>query len=153
MNPMKKYQRITVVFLLLIGIVNYLDRSALSIANTSIQKDMMISPSQMGILLSAFSIAYAFAQLPMGMIIDRLGSKIALGASLLGWSVARLRSAWSAVLPVSWACGYCWGLARRRCSRRPPRLCRSGSMPTNAARQPAWCGRRPALVPVWHRRC
>ncbi len=43
MNPMKKYQRITVVFLLLIGIVNYLDRSALSIANTSIQKDMMIS--------------------------------------------------------------------------------------------------------------
>lgn len=35
MNPMKKYQRITVVFLLLIGIVNYLDRSALSIANTS----------------------------------------------------------------------------------------------------------------------
>ncbi|WP_166674270.1 MULTISPECIES: MFS transporter [Pseudomonas] len=86
---MKKYQRITVVFLLLIGIVNYLDRSALSIANTSIQKDMMISPSQMGILLSAFSIAYAFAQLPMGMIIDRLGSKIALGASLLGWSVAQ----------------------------------------------------------------
>ncbi len=89
MNPMKKYQRVTVVFLLLIGIVNYLDRSALSIANTSIQKDMMISPSQMGILLSAFSIAYAFAQLPMGMIIDRLGSKIALGASLLGWSVAQ----------------------------------------------------------------
>ncbi|MEC4563824.1 MFS transporter [Pseudomonas inefficax] len=86
---MKKYQHITVVFLLLIGIVNYLDRSALSIANTSIQKDMMISPSQMGILLSAFSIAYAFAQLPMGMIIDRLGSKIALGASLLGWSVAQ----------------------------------------------------------------
>ncbi|MND64926.1 L-galactonate transporter [compost metagenome] len=77
------------MFLLLIGIVNYLDRSALSIANTSIQKDMMISPSQMGILLSAFSIAYAFAQLPMGMIIDRLGSKIALGASLLGWSVAQ----------------------------------------------------------------
>ncbi|MCY1408246.1 putative L-galactonate transporter [compost metagenome] len=89
MNSLKKYQRITVVFLLLIGIVNYLDRSALSIANTSIQKDMMISPSQMGILLSAFSIAYAFAQLPMGMIIDRLGSKIALGASLLAWSVAQ----------------------------------------------------------------
>ncbi|MFJ1570912.1 MFS transporter [Pseudomonas sp. NPDC088322] len=89
MNKLKKYQSITVVFLLLIGVVNYLDRSALSIANTSIQKDMMISPSQMGILLSAFSIAYAFAQLPMGMIIDRLGSKIALGASLLAWSVAQ----------------------------------------------------------------
>lgn len=89
MNALKKYQRITVVFLLLIGIVNYLDRSALSIANTSIQRDMMISPSQMGILLSAFSVAYAFAQLPLGLIIDRLGSKVALGASLLAWSVAQ----------------------------------------------------------------
>ena len=28
MNPMKKYQRITVVFLLLIGIVNYLQTGA-----------------------------------------------------------------------------------------------------------------------------
>jgi len=88
-SSLKKYQSITVVLLLLIGIVNYLDRSALSIANTSIQKDMLISPSQMGILLSAFSLAYAFAQLPLGIIIDRLGSKISLGAALLTWSVAQ----------------------------------------------------------------
>ena len=76
MKPLKKYQSITVVFLLLIGMVNYLDRSALSIANTSIQKDMMISPPQTGILLSAFSIASAFARLPMGLIIDRLGTRL-----------------------------------------------------------------------------
>lgn len=88
-SSLKKYQSITVVLLLMIGIVNYLDRSALSIANTSIQKDMLISPSQMGILLSAFSLAYAFAQLPLGIIIDRLGSKISLGAALLTWSVAQ----------------------------------------------------------------
>lgn len=92
MKTLKKYQTLTVIFLLLIGIVNYLDRSALSIANTSIQKDMMISPSQMGILLSAFSLAYAFAQLPLGMVIDRLGTKIALGASLIAWSVAQSMS-------------------------------------------------------------
>lgn len=88
-NPFRKYQVITVSLLLVIGIINYVDRSALSIANTSIQRDMGITPSQMGILLSAFSLAYAFSQLPLGMIIDRLGSKIALGASLLGWSVAQ----------------------------------------------------------------
>ena len=88
-NPFRKYQVITVSLLLVIGIINYVDRSALSIANTSIQRDMGITPSQMGILLSAFSLAYAFSQLPLGMIIDRLGSKIALGASLLAWSVAQ----------------------------------------------------------------
>ncbi|MCX2705319.1 MULTISPECIES: MFS transporter [Pseudomonas] len=91
-NPFRKYQVITVSLLLVIGIINYVDRSALSIANTSIQRDMGITPSQMGILLSAFSLAYAFSQLPLGMIIDRLGSKISLGAALLGWSVAQTAS-------------------------------------------------------------
>ncbi|MBX6689486.1 MFS transporter [Pseudomonas sp. USTB-Z] len=91
-NPFRKYQLITVSLLLVIGIINYIDRSALSIANTSIQRDMGITPSQMGILLSAFSLAYAFSQLPLGMIIDRLGSKISLGAALLGWSVAQTAS-------------------------------------------------------------
>ena len=79
MNALKKYQRITVVFLLLIGIVNYLDRSALSIANTSIQRDMAITPSQMGILLSAFSLAYAFSQLPIGAMLDKFGARVMLG--------------------------------------------------------------------------
>ncbi|MGZ0897786.1 MFS transporter [Pseudomonas putida] len=92
LNPFRKYQVITVSLLLVIGIINYVDRSALSIANTSIQRDMGITPSQMGILLSAFSLAYAFSQLPLGMIIDRLGSKISLGAALLGWSVAQTAS-------------------------------------------------------------
>ena len=91
-NPFKKYQFITVSLLLVIGIINYVDRSALSIANTSIQRDMAITPSQMGILLSAFSLAYAFSQLPLGVIIDRLGSKLSLGAALLGWSVAQTAS-------------------------------------------------------------
>jgi len=89
MIKIKKYQTLAVIFLFLIGVVNYLDRSALSIANTSIQKDLLISPSQMGVLLSAFSIAYAFSQLPMGILIDRLGSKLALGGSLIAWSIAQ----------------------------------------------------------------
>jgi MFS family permease len=92
MKSLKTYQTITIVFLMCFGIVNYLDRSALSIANTTIQKDMLISPSEMGILLSAFSLAYAFAQLPMGMMIDRLGSKIALGGALMVWSIAQTAS-------------------------------------------------------------
>lgn len=92
MKSLKTYQTITIVFLMLFGVVNYLDRSALSIANTTIQKDMLISPSEMGILLSAFSLAYAFAQLPMGMIIDKLGSKIALGGALMVWSIAQTAS-------------------------------------------------------------
>lgn len=89
MKTIKRFQTLAILFLFLIGVVNYLDRSALSIANTSIQKDLLISPTQMGFLLSAFSIAYAFSQLPMGALIDRLGSKVALGGSLIVWSLAQ----------------------------------------------------------------
>ena len=89
MKTIKSYKTLTIFFLFLIGVVNYLDRSALSIANTTIQKDLAISPMQMGVMLSAFSIAYAFSQLPLGALIDKLGSKLALGGSLVGWSVAQ----------------------------------------------------------------
>ena len=89
MKTIKSYKTLTIFFLFLIGVVNYLDRSALSIANTTIQKDLAISPMQMGVMLSAFSIAYAFSQLPLGALIDKLGSKLALGGSLVVWSVAQ----------------------------------------------------------------
>lgn len=89
MRTIKSYKTLTILFLFLIGVVNYLDRSALSIANTSIQKDLGISPIEMGVMLSAFSIAYAFSQLPLGALIDRLGSKLALGGSLIMWSLAQ----------------------------------------------------------------
>ncbi len=89
MKTIKSYQALTIGFLFMIGVINYLDRSALSIANTSIQKDLAITPVQMGVMLSAFSIAYAFSQLPLGALIDKLGSKLALGGSLIVWSVAQ----------------------------------------------------------------
>ena len=89
MKTIKTYKNLTIFFLFLIGVVNYLDRSALSIANTTIQHDLAISPMQMGVMLSAFSVAYAFSQLPLGALIDKLGSKLALGGSLVVWSVAQ----------------------------------------------------------------
>lgn len=69
---LKKIQWVALSFLMLAGIVNYLDRSTLSIANHSISQEMGLNASQMGLLLSAFSIAYAFSQLPIGALLDKL---------------------------------------------------------------------------------
>src|ERR1700710_3207568 len=44
----------------------------------------------MGLLLSAFSLAYAFSQLPVGALLDRFGSRIMLGLGMFAWSVAQL---------------------------------------------------------------
>lgn len=87
-----KIRRIQVVALTLLvvaGLINYLDRSTLSIANKSISAEMHLSASQMGLLLSAFSLPYAFAQLPIGVMLDRFGARVMLGAGMLLWSLAQ----------------------------------------------------------------
>src|SRR5215469_5711279 len=87
---LKRIQTIAIVFLTLAGIVNYLDRSTLSIANHSVAEELHLSGAQMGLLLSAFSLAYAFAQLPVGALLDRFGSRVMLGLGMLVWSVAQM---------------------------------------------------------------
>ena len=86
---LRRIQRVAVVLLVVAGLVNYLDRSTLSIANKSISQEMHLSASQMGLLLSAFSLPYAFAQLPIGVMLDRFGARVMLGAGMLIWSLAQ----------------------------------------------------------------
>jgi MFS family permease len=75
--------------LVVAGTLNYFDRSALAIANPLIREELGLSLSQMGLLLSAFLWAYAFAQLPGGALVDRLGARRLLGAALGFWSIAQ----------------------------------------------------------------
>src|SRR5664279_2662480 len=57
----RKIQWTTLSFLLMAGIINFLDRSSLSIANTTIRSELGLSATQIGALLSAFSLAYGLA--------------------------------------------------------------------------------------------
>ena len=77
------------VLLVLSGVVNYIDRATLAVANPLISEDLGFSPSEMGLLLSAFLWAYAFAQLPAGALVDRLGPRLMLSLSLGLWSLAQ----------------------------------------------------------------
>ena len=67
--------------------VSYIDRVAINIALAAISKDMGLAPSAMGVVLSAFFIAYAIMQLPGGWLADRYGSKKVIVVSLFLWSV------------------------------------------------------------------
>ncbi|MRW84172.1 MFS transporter [Pseudoduganella sp. FT26W] len=89
-SKLRRIQRLSIFFLTLAGCINYLDRSALSVANSTIRGELDLSAAQMGLLLSAFSMSYAFAQLPVGMLLDRLGARLMLGVGMLLWSVAQL---------------------------------------------------------------
>ena len=86
----RRTRRWALAILILSGAVNYIDRSTLAIANPLIRQDLGLSISEMGLLLSAFLWAYAFAQLPTGVMVDRLGSRILLSMGVTIWSVAQL---------------------------------------------------------------
>lgn len=89
-RTLRGHQTITLALLFLAGVVNFLDRSSLSIANTTIRADMHLNATQMGWLLSAFSLAYGFAQLPLIGLLDRAGTRSVLGAGLFLWSTAQM---------------------------------------------------------------
>jgi MFS family permease len=90
MMPVRRRgQRTVMALLFAAGVVNFLDRGSLSIANGPIRGELHLSGTEMGGLLSFFSLAYGFAQLPVGALLDRFGSRVLLGIGLLVWSAAQ----------------------------------------------------------------
>lgn len=85
----RRAQTVALTLLMVSGIVNYLDRGTLAVANPLIRADLGLSLGQMGLLLSAFSWSYALCQLPVGGLVDRIGPRRLLGAGLIIWSLAQ----------------------------------------------------------------
>src|ERR1700722_18403719 len=86
----RRMRFLSVCFLFLAGIINYLDRTSFSIANTSIRADLGLSATKIGALLSAFSLAYGIAQLPIGLMLDRIGPRVILAVGMFVWSLAQM---------------------------------------------------------------
>jgi sugar phosphate permease len=85
----RQRQTIALILLVLTGVINYLDRATLAVANEYIRADLGLSLGQMGLLLSAFSWSYALCQLPVGALVDKIGPRWLLGTGLVIWSVAQ----------------------------------------------------------------
>jgi MFS transporter, ACS family, D-galactonate transporter len=69
-------------------LINYIDRSNLSIAAPLLKDELKISASQLGILLSAFFWTYALTQIPAGWLVDRFDVKWVFATGFFVWSAA-----------------------------------------------------------------
>jgi MFS transporter, ACS family, D-galactonate transporter len=67
-------------------LINYLDRTVMSIATPLISREFVIGPQVMGVVFSAFSWTYALSQIPGGIFLDRYGTRLTYSLSLLLWS-------------------------------------------------------------------
>ena len=76
-----------IALIFVITTLNYADRATFSIAGESASRELGLSPVQTGFILSAFAWAYALAQIPGGVLLDRFGTKRIYAGAIVLWSL------------------------------------------------------------------
>ena len=71
-------------------VINYMDRSNISVAATAIAEELQLNSVQLGMIFSAFGWTYAALQIPGGILVDRFGPRLVYTFSLILWSLATL---------------------------------------------------------------
>jgi MFS family permease len=79
-----RYKLLRLTFAL--SIVTYIDRVCISTAAGSITRELKLSTAQMGLIFSAFTIAYAAFEIPSGRLGDTIGPRTVLTRIVLWWS-------------------------------------------------------------------
>src|SRR5271167_1781627 len=86
---MRRMQWIAIALATFAIAANYIDRSTLAVGNVKIRAEFGLTATEIGQLQSAWSITYAFFQVPVGFLLDRLGPGYLVGFALIAWSVAQ----------------------------------------------------------------
>ncbi len=93
------------VLLCVLYAISYVDRVNISTAAPSIQASMHLSDAKLGLVLSAFSIPYAFLQVAGGWLGDRIGPRRTLAWLSVLWAAA--------TIATGLATGFGWLFAAR----------------------------------------
>jgi len=70
--------------------INYLDRQVIGILKPLLESDLNIGEIQYANIVTIFQLFYGFSMLLAGRLIDKFGTKIGYGISVLLWSIAAM---------------------------------------------------------------
>lgn len=84
----KRYSILSLIFVTVV--INYMDRSNISVAAFAIREDLNLTTVQMGLIFSAFAWTYSTLQIPGGIIADHVKPRILYTVILILWSGATL---------------------------------------------------------------
>jgi len=76
-------------FLLFFAVlINYIDRSSMSVAEGHMRQEFGMTEGQIGIILGSFGWSYALMQIPMGMLLDKIGIKWVMRVATTLWAIS-----------------------------------------------------------------
>lgn len=78
------------MLLLLISVLNYLDRQTLSILARTIQEDLRIDDAGYARVVLTFQLTYAVMYLLSGRVLDAIGTRLGMFVFVLWWSLANM---------------------------------------------------------------
>ncbi|MBD2751337.1 MFS transporter [Spirosoma validum] len=79
-----RYRVLTGLFLL--STITYLDRVCMNVVSKYVKTDLQLDNQQFGLILGAFSLAYALFEIPTGALGDKIGPRRVLTRVVLWWS-------------------------------------------------------------------
>ncbi|MBI1354040.1 MAG: MFS transporter [Acidobacteria bacterium] len=107
--PASRQRHWVVVFAVSLAVLAYIDRVCISYAAPLISRDLGFDREQMGVVFSAFALAYALFEIPGGWLGDRMGPRRVLLRITLWWSAftALTGATWNftSMLAVRWLFG------------------------------------------------
>ena len=103
LGPMTRVRFAVVGLCVLMSVLLYLSRFAITPATTAIENDLTLTHTQFGEAIGAFFLAYALMQIPSGWITDTFGARWMLALYVVSWSLATIGLGWAQGLTTIWA--------------------------------------------------
>lgn len=71
-------------------VINYLDRTNISVAASAMSDSLELSKVQMGLIFSAFGWTYVTLQIPGGILVDKVRPRLLYSVMLFLWSIVTI---------------------------------------------------------------
>ncbi len=104
-----------VVFAIVLAVIQYIDRVAISQAKDGITKDMGFTDVQMGAIFAAFGLSYALFEIPTGWLGDKIGARKVLVRVVLWWSFFTAATGWAWSYGSMWVMRFLFGAGEAGC--------------------------------------
>lgn len=101
---------IVCAFLLFATLISYLDRQSFSVISPVIKEELRIDNERLGMVLSAFYLAYGLMHLFVGFFLDRFDIKRTYAAFVVLWSLAQMATGWAKGFGMLYGCRFALGI-------------------------------------------